>query len=101
MIQGHLCLGTGHGFMTGFHPNGKLKLAWLAEDEIIQGIPCAKYRFMSGLFGGGERTLFDENGRLRYCRLSRAITLEGQTLKKGDEVRFDSEGKLVSEKRGV
>ncbi len=101
MIQGHLCLGSGHGFMTGFHPNGKLKLAWLAEDEVIQGIPCAKYRFMSGLFGGGERTLFDENGRLRYCRLSRAITLEGQTLKKGDEVRLDSEGKLVRERQGV
>lgn len=95
MIQGHLCRGSGHDFMTGFHPNGKLKTAWLAEDEVIQGIPCAKYRFMSGLFGGGERTLFDETGRLRYCRLSEAITIQGQHLKKGDEVRFDKEGQLV------
>jgi hypothetical protein len=95
VIQGHLCRGSGHDFMTGFHPNGKLKTAWLAQDEVIQGIPCAKYSFMSGVFGGGERTLFDESGRLRYCRLSEATTIEGQELKKGDEVRFDKDGKLV------
>jgi len=96
VIQGHLCSGSGHGFMTGFHPNGKLKMAWLAQDEVIQGIPCAQYRFMSGLFGGGERTLFDETGRLRYCRLSDTIIIQGQYLKKGDEVRFDREGQLVT-----
>ncbi len=95
VIQGHLCRGSGHDFMTGFHPNGKLKVAWLAEDEVIQGVPCAKFSFMPKLLGGGERTLFDETGRLRYCRLSDTITIEGQHLKKGDEVRFDSEGHLV------
>ena len=95
VIQGHLCSGSGHGFMTCFHPNGTLETAWLAQDEVIQGIPCAKYRFMSSLFGGGERTLFHENGRLRYCALSDTITIEGQHLKKGDDVRFDKEGKLV------
>lgn len=95
MIQGHLCRGSGHNFMTCFHPNGRLKIAWLAEDEVIQGIPCAQYRFMSSLFGGGERTVFDDNGRLRYCRLSEAITLDGKSLKKGAEVRLDKHGKLV------
>jgi hypothetical protein len=95
MIQGHLCCGSGHGFMTGFHPNGQLKTAWLAQDEVIQGIPCARYRFLSVLFGGGERTLFDESGRLRYCTLSKDITIENQNLKKGDEVRFDKDGKVV------
>jgi len=48
-IQGHLCRGKGHGFMTGFHPNGRLRIAWLARDEIIQGIPCAQYRFLSSV----------------------------------------------------
>lgn len=99
MIQGHLCLGSGHNFMTGFHPNGKLKVAWLAHDEIIQGIPCAKFSFMSRLFGGGERTLFDENGRLRYCRLSQPFTIEGRLFKRGDEVRLDKDGKLVQEEQ--
>jgi len=98
-IQGHLCRGSGHGFMTGFHPNGQLKTAWLAQDEIIQGIPCAKYRFMSVLFGGGDNTLFDENGRLRFCTLSNNITIEGQNLRKGDEVRFDKDSKLISSKQ--
>lgn len=98
VIQGHLCRGSGHDFMTGFHSNGKLKTAWLAQDEVIQGIPCAKYSFMSGVFGGGERTLFDESGRLRYCRLSEAATIEGQKLKRGEEVRFDKDGKLVRKK---
>lgn len=84
--------------MTGFHPNGQLKTVWLAQDEIIQGIPCAKYRFMSVLFGGGDNILFDENGRLRYCTLSDNITIEGQNLRKGDEVRFDNDGKLNSSK---
>jgi hypothetical protein len=98
VIQGHVCLGSGHGFMTGFHPNGQLKTAWLADDEVIQGIPCAKYRFLSSLFGGGERTVFDESGRLRYCTLSRDFTIEDQNLKKGDEVRFDREGRLLRNK---
>jgi hypothetical protein len=81
--------------MTGFHPNGQLHTAWLARDEIIQGIPCAKYRFMSRLFGGGERTLFDENDRLRFCTLSDGVTIAGQVLKKGDKVMFDKDGKLI------
>jgi hypothetical protein len=95
VIQGHLCRGSGHEFMTGFHPNGQLHTAWLARDEIIQGIPCAKYRFMSRLFGGGERTLFDENDRLRFCTLSDGVTIAGQVLKKGDKVMFDKDGKLI------
>lgn len=94
VIQGHLCLGSGHNFMTGFHPNGRLQTAWLAEDEVIQGIPCAKYRFMSSLFGGGERTLFDDQGRLRYCTLSEAATIDGQSLKKGTIIRLDELGRL-------
>jgi hypothetical protein len=98
MIQGHLCLGSGHGFMTGFHPNGQLKVAWLAEDEVIQGLPCARFRSMSSLFGGGDRTLFDASGRLRFCTLSDTITIHGQHLEKGDEVRFDEEGRIVRSK---
>ncbi len=98
VIQGHLCSGSGHGFMTGFHPNGQLKTAWLAQDEVIQGIPCAKFSFLSSLFGGGERTLFHENGRLNYCTLSDTLTVEGQHLKKDEVVRFDKDGRLISRK---
>ncbi|RKX26212.1 MAG: hypothetical protein DRP45_04100 [Candidatus Zixiibacteriota bacterium] len=94
-IQGHLCRGESHGFMTGFHPNGQLKTAWLARDEVIQGIPCAKFRFMSSLFGGGDATRFYDNGQLSFCTLSEDATIEGQKFEKGDPVRFDENGTLI------
>ncbi len=94
-IQGHLCRGESHGFMTGFHPNGQLKTAWLARDEVIQGIPCAKFRFMSSVFGGGDATRFHENGQLSFCTLSDGMTIEDQEFEKGDPVRFDEHGKMI------
>jgi len=86
-IQGHLCRGEGHGFMTGFHPNGQLKTAWLAQDEIIQGIPCAKFQFLSAVMGWIEgsgkdgSTRFYEDGLLRYCALSENFTIDGTKMK--------------------
>ena len=94
-IQGHLCSGSEHNFMTGFYPDGQLKVAWLARDETIQGIPCAKYRFMSALFGGGNATRFHDNGQLSFCTLSDDITIEEQKFEKGDPIRFDKHGKLI------
>ena len=52
--------------MTSFYPNGQLRTAWLAVNEVIQGIPCAKFRFLSAVFAGihGKtgQTSFYENG---------------------------------------
>lgn len=105
-IQGYLCKGEGHGFMTRFYPNGQLKTAWLAEDQIIQGIPCAKFRFLSALIGWvedkGEKngsTGFHENGLLRKCELSENFTIEGQSFRRGDAVRFGQDGKLLAKKK--
>ena len=97
-IQGHMCRGETHGFMTGFHPNGQLRTAWLARDEVIQGIPCAKSRFLSSIFGGGDATRFHVNGQLSFCTLSDDITIEGHVFKKGDTVRLDDLGKLILSK---
>ena len=104
VIQGHLCRGSGHEFMTGFHPNGRIKTAWLAEDQVIQGIPCAKFQFLSALLGwvAGDKdgsTGFHENGLLRYCELSENFTIEGQRFRRGDAVWFDKDGKLVRSKK--
>ncbi|TFH64725.1 MAG: hypothetical protein E4G91_04905 [Candidatus Zixiibacteriota bacterium] len=91
--------------MTGFHPNGQLKTAWLAQDEIIQGIPCAKFKFLSAVLGWIEgsgkngSTVFHENGLLRYCALSENFTIEGQRFRRGDAVRFDKDGKLIRDKK--
>ena len=99
IIQGHLCRGKGHNFMTSFHPNGQLRTAWLAIDEVMQGIPCSKFRFLSAVFAGihGKpcQTSFYENGQLRYCELSKNMTIQGKSYKKGDAVRFNTNGTLV------
>ena len=97
-IQGHLCLGSGHNFMTGFHPNGKLSVAWLVEDEIINGIPCAKFRYLTAIFHGGSGTYFHENGRLRKANLSRAFEIQGHSFRKSAIVNLDPDGNLILKK---
>ena len=98
-IQGHLCRGDGHDFMTSFYPNGQLRTAWLAVNEVIQGIPCAKFRFLSAVFAGihGKtgQTSFYEDGQLRYCELSENITIEGISYRKKDAVRFNPDGTMI------
>ena len=87
--------------MTNFYPNGQLKTGWLANDEIIQSIPCSKFRFMSAIFasfhGKSGQTSFHENGALQYCELLEKMIIEGKSFKKTDTVRFDLEGNLLNE----
>jgi hypothetical protein len=97
-IQGHLCRGSGHNFMTGFHPNGKLSVAWLAEDEIIDRIPCAKFRYLTAIFHGGSGTYFHENGRLRRANLSRAVEIQGHSFRKSAVVNLDPDGNLIQKR---
>jgi hypothetical protein len=96
-IQGHLCKGESHGFMTSFYPNGKLKTIWLGRDEVIQSVPCAKYSFWADVFGNGAAIYFWENGNLKRARISGNFTIEGQTFHSGDVVTLDEAGKLVAE----
>ena len=99
-IQGVKCRGDGHGFMTEFHPNGKLKRAYLAEDQEIQQVPCARFRFWSAVFwpihGKSGGTDFHSNGRLSACELSRRWSIDSRNLSKGTIVRFSAEGRLLS-----
>lgn len=100
-IQGIVTRGHGHDFMTEFHPNGKLRRAYLANDQLIQGIPCARFRFWSAIFwpihGRKGGTDFYDNGQLGYCELSEAIEIDGIRFKQHAPVRFDRDGKLVNE----
>jgi len=77
-VLGYICkgggpLGPSEGATTAFYPSGKLKQCWLAEDRIIQGVPCmAAGGFLSAIFHhGGFSTNFYENGKLRSCTLSK------------------------------
>jgi hypothetical protein len=95
LIQGHLCRGENDGFETCFYPNGKLKLAWLARDEEIQGVPCCKFTWLGDVLGGASGITFYPNGVLMHGKLSRATTIEGHQFKKGEHVRFDQNGKIT------
>ena len=96
-VQGLLCRGGGHGWQTVFYANGKLALAWLAQTEEIQGVPCMAASFWTEVFGGKAMTCFHDNGSLSKCKLAKDITIEGHTFKKGDHVNFDRKGKLIVE----
>ena len=64
-IHGYLCKGDKDGFRTLFYSVDKLKRIWLARDEIIDNVPCARYDYFSR-----NDVTFHENGRLKSCKLS-------------------------------
>ncbi|MGA9068827.1 MAG: hypothetical protein WB424_01145 [Terracidiphilus sp.] len=64
-------LGASEGSVVAFYPNGKLKLCYLAGDQQVQGIPCAHGGFWTSLSGVDPGVLFDENGKLRACKLAK------------------------------
>jgi hypothetical protein len=101
-VQGYFVRGQSHGFQTQFHPNGQVERTYLAEDQVIQGIPCSEFRFLSAVFNGFHdkhgNTSFHDNGQLSYCELSENFTIEGQSFRRADAVRFDPEGKLIVKK---
>ena len=75
-VAGYTCrggglLGPSESWTTAFFPTGKLKLCWLASDQIIQGVPCMHASFMGDVFGGSAGTYFYESGKLKSCKLSK------------------------------
>ncbi|MFM7750498.1 MAG: hypothetical protein ACKPB0_08785 [Opitutaceae bacterium] len=100
MIEGHLCLGKGTHWSTGFHPNGQLRLAWLARDEEIQGVPClaaggvlrAIGKALVGRNQGG--VFFHGNGNLSSALVSRDCVVQGRAFKRGELIRLDRDGNV-------
>jgi hypothetical protein len=89
-IHGYLCKGERDGFRTLFYSVDKLKRIWLARDEVIDGVPCAKYEYLSR-----NDVTFHENGRLESCKLSDDFTIGDHKFKKGDDIKFDDQGNVV------
>ncbi len=100
LIEGHLCRGKGTHWSTGFHPNGRLRVAWLARDEEIQGVPCLSA-------GGVLRTIgkalvrrnqggvfFHENGNLSSALVARDCIVQGRAFKRGELIRLDRDGNV-------
>ena len=95
-IQGHTCKGTGYdGWVTEFYPTGRLKLCYLAEEELIQGVPCRKGSFW-GEVTGGVKVSFYENGNLESCRAARDFSRAGRDYKKRRRVYLDPNGQPIS-----
>lgn len=100
VIQGHLCKAGADVYCPWFFPDGKLSLAWLAKDEEIDGVPCAKVsigkEFLVALrvVHWEPVTMFYHDGRLRHAMLSHDATIQGHVFKKGDVVDFSPDGKL-------
>jgi hypothetical protein len=85
-LQGIPCKGTGYkAWAVGFHPNGRLSLCYLSEVAEIEGIPCQAAWFWRELTGTTQVQLYPD-GRLRSCRLARAMTLDGKRWSKGERV---------------
>jgi hypothetical protein len=71
-----------------------LKTCWLAADTVIDGIPCMQAGFFADVLGGGAETDFHKTGKLKACKLSRDVTVEGRNLRQGDHAHLDPNGKL-------
>ena len=83
--------------MTGFHINGQLSLAWLPEDQVIQGVPCMAATFFTEAFGSSAAVRFHPNGNLAQCKLAESFIIDGIAFSRGKQVRFTEEGQLELE----
>jgi hypothetical protein len=63
-------LGPAEGSVTVLYPGGKLKLCYLAGDQVVQGVPCASGGLWKATVGHDQAVEFYENGKLKSCRLS-------------------------------
>ena len=96
-LSGHLCHGTGHqGFSVEFYPGGQLKLCFLAEDTLIQGVPCIRGTFWTEVRGGGKSAVrFRENGRLAGCQAATDFTHAGIKVRQWQVVAVDDGGHVL------
>ncbi|MGA7616793.1 MAG: hypothetical protein WBX15_16595 [Thermoanaerobaculia bacterium] len=95
-LDGHVCRGEGAGsWMTALHPDGRLRLCWLAEHETIDGVPCRRAGLWSDSTRGSVGVVFHENGRLRQCEASHPFAREGHTFKRGETIRLDEKGNVI------
>ena len=80
-------------------PDGAPKIFWLETVQEIQGVPCRPMRVWTEIIGHSSEVLFHRNGKLKACRVGRALSLQGRSVEKGDRVEFDSAGLLIAPAR--
>ena len=97
-VNGYLCKGGGllgptEGASTALYPSGKLKTCWLANDTVVDSVPCAHASFWSDALGGNSGTFFHENGKLKSCQLAREFTLGDRVFHRSDHIFLDAAGR--------
>lgn len=99
-LQGHLVKGQDDGAGSRLHPNGKLLAIWLAQDEVIEGVPCTssgnplRMGLTAARLGTQRMVWFHDNGHLQQAMLSQDVTLQGHSFKKGEVISLDPDGKV-------
>lgn len=99
-LQGHLVRGQDDGAGNQLHPNGRLRAIWLAEDAVIDGVPCSSahsvWRFGFGVLRLGTQRMawFHDNGRLRQAMVARDVVLDGQAFRAGEVVSLTRDGRV-------
>ncbi len=68
--QGGSFLGPSEGSVVDLYPSGKLKVCYLAHDQLVQGVPCGHGGFWASLNGPDPGVHLDPDGKLKQCRLS-------------------------------
>ena len=100
VLQGHLVNRQDDGAGSRLHPNGKLLAIWLAQDEVIEGVPCTssgnplRMGITAARLGTQRMAWFHDNGHLQQAMLSQDVTLQGHSFKKGDVISLDPYGKV-------
>jgi hypothetical protein len=63
-------MGPAEGAMTYLYPSGKFQLCFLAEDLVVQGVPCGSSGFSHAVAGHDVPVEIYESGKLKSCRLT-------------------------------
>jgi hypothetical protein len=100
LIQGYLIGASDDGQGTPLYSNGRLKEIWLQKDTLVDNVPCTtsanifKYGWHVISMGTERRLRFYDNGHIQRAMLSRDVTIQAHSYKKGELVFFDKEGKI-------
>jgi hypothetical protein len=92
-VQGYVCRGSGNrGWSVSFHPAGGLRTCYLAQEAVLDGVPCRKGSFWGEIRGDVSITLH-ANGRLASCSAARTFTIDARSYRKRERVFLDAEGR--------
>lgn len=71
---------------TAFHPNGRVRAFFPDDPYEIDGVLCAASVF--------HPIYLHPDGRLRQCKLARAVTLDGRSFPRGARLVLDEAGRV-------